>query len=233
MKKIIELVKDISNRPKGKAFLFFCGYLIFFLGVFLLIRFAGKRDALIQEYEKGNTYKIKVDSLVKNNFTYDLKVVIDGVTYDYYGKRYNANSEIFKFNNLDYYRNGDDFYVNKDDVWTVTESPYKYYDFIYTDIIVDILGKATFYSEEKIDDSINYTLKISSNTLNKLFYDKDTDFEEIPNTIVVNSTDKIINKVTYDLNSFCKNNNLCTKSMKITTTFDMYGDVKKIDNPIK
>ena len=233
MKNLIELVKDISKRPKGKALLFFLVYLLFFVGVFLLIKFAGRKDALIQEYEKGNTYKIKIDSLVKNNFTYDLKVVIDGVTYDYYGKRYNANIEKFKYNNLDYYRNGDDFYVNKDDVWTVTESPYKYYDFIYTDIVVEILSEATFYSEEELDNSINYTLKISSNNLNKLFYDKDTDFDEVPNTIVVNSTDKIINTVNYNLDSFCKLNNLCNESMRITTSFDMYGDVKKIDNPIK
>ena len=233
MKKVVELVKDISNRPNGKAALFFCGYLLFFLCVFLLIKFAGRKDALIQEYEKGDTYKIKVDSLVKNNFAYDLKVIVDGKTYDYYGKRFNANIELFKFNNLDYYRNGDDFYVNMDDVWTVTESPYKYYDFIFPEIIVDILGEASFYSEEELDDSINYTLKISSNTLNKIFYDKNTDFDEVPNTIVVNSSDRIIKRVTYDLNSFCKLNNLCNNSMKITTTFDMYGDIKKIDNPIK
>lgn len=233
MNKLIELIKDISKKPKGKAVLFFLGYLLFFIVVFLFIRFAGREDALIQEYEKGDTYKIKIDSVVKNNFTYDLKVVIDGVTYDYYGKRYNANIETFKYNNLDYYRNGDEFLVNKNDVWTVTESPYKYYDFIYTDLIVEILNNATLYSEEKLDNSINYTLKISSNTLNKIFYDKDTDFDEIPNTIVVNSTDKIINSVSYDLNSFCKLNNLCTNSMKITTTFDMYGDVKKIDNPMQ
>lgn len=233
MNKLIELIKDISKKPKGKAVLFFLGYLLFFIVVFLFIRFAGREDALIQEYEKGDTYKIKIDSVVKNNFTYDLKVVIDGVTYDYYGKRYNANIETFKYNNLDYYRNGDEFLVNKNDVWTVTESPYKYYDFIYTDLIVEILNSATLYSEEKLDNSINYTLKISSNTLNKIFYDKDTDFDEVPNTIVVNSTDKIINSVSYDLNSFCKLNNLCTNSMKITTTFDMYGDVKKIDNPMQ
>lgn len=232
MNKLIELIKDISKKPKGKAVLFFLGYLLFFIVVFLFIRFAGREDALIQEYEKGDTYKIKIDSVVKNNFTYDLKVVIDGVTYDYYGKRYNTNIETFKYNNLDYYRNGDEFLVNKNDVWTVTESPYKYYDFIYTDLIVEILNSATLYSEEKLDNSINYTLKISSNTLNKIFYDKDTDFDEVPNTIVVNSTDKIINSVSYDLNSFCKLNNLCTNSMKITTTFDMYGDVKKIDNPM-
>ncbi len=233
MNKLIELIKDISKKPKGKAVLFFLGYLLFFIVVFLFIRFAGREDALIQEYEKGDTYKIKIDSVVKNNFTYDLKVVIDGVTYDYYGKRYNANIETFKYNNLDYYRNGDEFLVNKNDVWTVTESPYKYYDFIYTDLIVEILNSATLYSEEKLNNSINYTLKISSNTLNKIFYDKDTDFDEVPNTIVVNSTDKIINSVSYDLNSFCKLNNLCTNSMKITTTFDMYGDVKKIDNPMQ
>lgn len=233
MNKLIELVKDISKKPKGKAALFFLGYLLFFICVFLLIRFAGRKDALLQEYEKGETYKVKIDSLVKNNFTYDLKVVIDGVTYDYYGKRFNENIETFKYNNLDYYRNGNDFYVNKDDVWTVTESPYKYYDFIYPEIVVSILEQATFYSEEDLDSSINYTLKISSNTLNKLFYDKDTDIDEVPNTIVVNSTDKIINSVTYNLDSFCKANSLCTNSMKITTTFDMYGDVKKIDNPIK
>lgn len=233
MKKLVELVKNISKAPKGKASLFFFGYFIFFICVFFLIKFAGRKDALIQEYEKGNTYKIKIDSLVKNNFTYDLKVVIDGVTYDYYGKRYNDRIETFKFNNLDYYRDGDQFYVNKDDVWTVTESPYKYYDFIYPDIVANILGEAYFYSEENLDNSINYTLKISSNTMNKIFYDKDTDFEEVPNTIVVNSTDKIINSVTYNLNSFCKLNKICNNSMKVTTTFDMYGDIKKIDNPVK
>ena len=128
---------------------------------------------------------------------------------------------------------GDEFYVNKDDVWTVTESPYKYYDFIYPDIVANILGEAYFYSEENLDNSINYTLKISSNTMNKIFYDKDTDFDEVPNTIIVNSTDKIINSVIYNLDSFCKLNKICNNSMKVTTTFDMYGDVKKIDNPIK
>ena len=83
MKKLVELVKDISKVPKGKAVLFFCGYLLFFICVFLLIKFFGRKDALIQEYEKGNTYKIKIDSLAKNNFTlFKKEILLDNSEYN-------------------------------------------------------------------------------------------------------------------------------------------------------
>ena len=71
---------------------------------------------------------------------------------------------------------------------------------------------------------------MSSNTVNKIVYNTDTDYDEAPNKINV-IIDKSSLDITYYYDSFCKMSGKCS-SLEIETYYEMFNGVKEIENPI-
>ena len=235
MKNIIDKIRNISKNeddvtPK-RTIVFFGFYLVFFLVIFLLLMFGGNKNYLTQEYEEGNS-TVNNKGMLKKNYVYDYKITVDGVLHDYYGKKY-EDTESFKYNNLDYFRDKDKFFVNKDNKWTSCENPYVFFKLIDFDSIVKVIQKATFMAKTEFNDkSIEYHYLITSNSLNKVLYDKDTDYDEEADSIDVftDSSDNIT-KIHYQLNHFFTHVDNCNNTLDIELNFEMNGSVKKIDNP--
>ena len=233
IKEIKEAFNNEDNSTK-KAILFFGFYFIFFAILILVIIFWGKDDYLLQEYERGNT-AASPEGYFAHSYLFDYKVTVDGVLHDYYGKKYN-DQESFKYNNLDYYREKDSFFVNKEK-WDQCDNPYVYYDFLNIDNVSLLLQNATLMNagekKEKGDFSL-YNYLITSNTINKVLYNTVTDYDEIPNSIdMYTDTQQRITKIVYKLNSFCGHRDDCKENLTIELNFEMFGEVQKIDNPIK
>lgn len=233
MKNIIENIQELKKNPKGNAIIFFLFYFVFFVILFLVIKGTGNKNSLLQEYEKGNTSIFDNNGILSNNYMFDYKIKLDGIVHDYYGKRKDT-VETFKYNNIDYYKNDKDFFSNNG-TWVKCETPYLFSEILDIGNMNTIMNNATYESKTEYDDGkIDYNFLISSNSLNKILYNKDTDFDEVPNKIVLSSdSDKIINKISLSLNSFCMLNNRCNSSLEIELNYDMFGGVSKIDNPIK
>ncbi len=235
MKNIMDKIRNISKNddevtPK-KTIVFFGFYLVFFLIIFLLLTFNSNKNYLTQEYESSNS-KVNNKGLLKKNFVYDYKINVDGVLHDYYGKKY-EDTEKFKYNNLDYYRDKNKFLVNKDGKWTSCDNPYVFFEFIDFDSMLKIIQNATFMAKtENADGTILYHYLITSNTINKVLYDKDSDYDEDPDSIDIytDSSDNITN-IHYQLNHFCTHVDNCNNTLDIEMNFEMNGSVKKIDNP--
>lgn len=228
MKNMIENIQNLKKNPKGSSVLFFSFYFIFFIILFLVIKTTGNRNSLLQEYEKGNTSVFNNDGVLSNNYMFDYKIKLDGVVHDYYGKR-NGDKELFKYDGNDYYKNEDDFFMDNS-TWIKVDSPYIFSELLDIDNINDIMNSATYESKTEFDNGkVNYSFLISSNTLNKILYDKDSDFDENPNSIIIGSdADNIINEITFNLNSFCILNNKCKSSLEIELNYDMFGEVGEI-----
>lgn len=232
MKNVIENIQELKKNPKGNAIIFFLFYLVFFIILFLFIRHTGNENALLQEYEKGNSNDFNNNGILNSNYMFDYKVYLDSIMHDYYGKK-NGDVESFKYNNVDYYRNGDAFFSNNG-TWVKCDSPYKFSEFMDLDNLNLIMNSASYESKTEFEDGrVNYNYLISSNTLNKILYNVNTDYDEVPNSIVLESdTNNNIVSITFNLDSLCKLNKTCKSSLKIELNYDMFGGVNKIDNPI-
>lgn len=233
MKNVIENIKEISKKPNGNAIMFFGFYLVFFIILFLVIKGTGNRDRLLQEYEKGDTSLSNFNGILSKNYMFDYKVNIDGVTYDYYGKR-NEDVYSFKFNGNDYYIGNDVVLVNKG-TWLRCDNPFISVISINEDNFMDIINSASYDSKTEYEDGrVNYNLLISTNTLNKIINNRDTDYDEVPNSLII-STDKDnkVNKIELKLNKFyCEDSMACNNSIDLEVSFDMFGSVGEIDNPV-
>lgn len=235
MKKGIEIIKELKKTPKGKAVLFFGGYLIFFIIVILFVRFSTRSTTLPSDYEKGKSSGsvISIDKLVENNYLFTYKIILDGKEYIYNGKR-NKFTELFQYNDKTYYKNDETYFSKNSDLWVKVDNPYMFSDFIDSSKIISIIEMASLESKTTYEDgrsSIN--MLISTNTLNQKLNNIDSDFFEEPNKItLIANKNKDIDEINYDLSSYCTLNKLCQSSLKINLSYEMYGEIKNIENPV-
>lgn len=235
MKGFVEKLKELNKTGKGKAILFFAFYAVFFLIVIFLFRFSSKTPlARSEDYELGTErITFNVYNILKNNYIYGYTVTLDGVKYEYYGQKYD-NTEMFETNGKQYYRDGNDFYV-KNTLWIKDMNPYLFPDFFEINKISKLMEVATYQSKTSYEDGkIAYNFLISSNSINQILRNIDSDFFEEPNTVTIGvDKEKNVNKIEFSLDSYCSLNKLCKNTLKIEIEYDMFGEVTKIENPIK
>lgn len=227
-----DLIKLIRENPKGKAFLFFIFYGIFFL-VIICVLFFGKSDyTKPEEYEKGTPNDYSSLFSVDDNYAFIYTISLDDNVYYYKGQK-NGDAELFQYAEKNYYKLGNDFYVY-DGIWTKCENPYIYSQFLDVKNIDAFLNLATYLSKTTYDSGkITYNFLLSTNIINKEISDVITDFSEEPNQLILSmDEDKNVDQVSFLLDSYCSLNNLCEKSLKIDIQYGQVGMVGKIDNPI-
>ena len=192
MKKVIEFIKELKKKPYGKGVFFFGFYLIFFIVVFIILGLGGNNKNKETETISG----ISVKYLEKYNYSFQYKVVVDNKTYDYIG---NKNNNTFKYT-----------YEGKE--YNYEDKRFEFNKF-FDESIVDEITKSSYIDSKTVyaGGEIVYNLLVSSNTLNKIIDGNDTDFEEIPNKIKVTINNGFVNEISYDLNSYCVNNDNCNK----------------------
>ena len=95
------------------------------------------------------------------------------------------------------------------------------------------MSKATFIDKKEIEKGMEYQYKISSNTLNEVVYNQNTDLDEVPNTMIFKTDEKNnITNILFQFDSLCMSNPKCQEHLKIEMSFEMFGGVSKIDNPM-
>jgi len=230
MKNIINNIQEFLEKPYAKRVIFFGFYFIFFIFVFIYIGAVGNKNHLKQEYEKGNKNLFSENGLFSGNFYYDYKVTLDGTLHDYYGKMY-YQEESFKYNNIDYYKD-EDVYYKLDDTWKETSNPFLFREFIDLEKLNLIMSNSMYYSKTEYEDGIiEHKYLISCNTLNKLLYNQDTDYDDISVEILVKIDNKgNLSGITYYLDTFCKYQDFCN-SLKIDLSYEMFGEVHKLVKP--
>ena len=233
MKKYIDQFNEFKNTQYGKPILFFGFYLVLFAIIFLVIGLFGDKKALFKDYESGNRTALSNTALLKNNFYYDYKITLNGTLYDYYGKA-NGDVESFKYNNVDYYKNKDSFFMSNNGTWTKTDTPFKFREFYEPANLDRLLTDAYYSSKTEYDGGAeDYNFLLSSNTINKDLYSKDTDYDDVPSEVTVKLDEQgTIKTITYKLDNYCKVSDNCN-SLKIELSYDLFGETKEIKNPIE
>lgn len=234
MKNFLNNIRDTFNNENvdnKKTIAFFAFYVVFFAILFGSLFWGGNKDFLHQEYEKGDS--TINNGVITKNYVFDYKITIDGVLHDYYGKRY-ENTEKFKYNNREYYRDGQDFFVNQD-LWIKSDNPYQFYELYDFDNLTNIFMQLTYLSKQELENgSEEFHYVISSNSLNKILYNEDTDYdEEVDSIDILSNKNNKIEKITYHLDHFCSHRENCQNTLLIELNFEMFDDVEEIDNPIE
>lgn len=225
MKKVVEFLKELKKKPYGKAVFFFGFYLIFFIVLAILVRLGGHVNIDTNNVLNNKTSIVDMNSLTNNDYSYKYEVKIDNNTYTYTGTKKNNRFD-YKYNDKDYYQENLITYV-KESEWVSIESPIKYNMFLDESFIGNIIDSS--YSESKTtyeSGDITYNLLITSDTLNKLINKKNTDTAGEPNRISVSiNSYKYVNEITYNLDNYCKLNNICTSNLNIKVKYDNFYSV--------
>ena len=226
IKEVISKIQEFRKKSYGNSILFFGFYLIFFIIVIALIRTSpAKKDV---EYQKNNM--VGITSILNKNYSFSYKVVLDNNTYLYKGDRLGDNLS-FTYNEKEYFQNNSNTYI-KEENWISIENPIKFKYFFNEENLEKILNNLYYESNTTYESGkIVYNFLISSNSLNSLIDNNETDYDEIPNKVTI-SVNNDIESISFDLDSYCKINKLCNNSLKINIDYDNYNGVKEIINPI-
>ncbi len=210
--------------------MFFIFYFFFFIFAILFIRYYPRSVMDGSLYERGTPYSI--DTGIDNNYSYYSTISIDDNEYIYSGKR-NGDYELITYDNKKYFRNDDNYFVY-DSVWVKSNNPNKFSYFVDGDNFYGIIENATYESKTEYESGkVVYNFLITTDTLNKIINDTDTDYDDVTNRIQISVDENdVLNKVIYYLDSYCINNKLCNKGLKIEVSYDDINEVDKIDNPI-
>lgn len=237
MKDFLEKIRNLKSKKEEdgeeqnkKTALFFGFYFVFFAILFGVIIFGGDRNYLNQEYEKGTPSHSA--GLLENSYAYRYLVTVDDYTYDYSGERY-GNVEKFIFNNQEYYHEGDQFLVNQSP-WIACDNPYVLYEFLNADTFSDLIQKATYVAKTEYEDgNVVYHYLISTNELNDFFFQEKTEYENSSNSIDITlNADGYISKVSFALDEYGSRRDISQTKLAIEMSFEKFGEIKKIDNPI-
>ena len=230
-KSIFEYLKELKKKPYGKAVFFFGFYLIFFIFVFILISIGPKKNTNYENNSISNNSIVSLKSVLTKNYSFTYNVTLDDTNYSYIGDKDNDNIR-YKYNDKEYFQNTNNSYVKEED-WKVVDNPIKF-KYLFDENNINKLVEASYYESKTNYESgkVIYNFLISSNTINKIIDNTDTDYSEEPNKISI-VKDNDITEIAFYLNSYCINNKLCSKNLKISINYDNYNGIKNMENPIE
>ncbi len=232
MKNFIKNIKEIKEKPHGKSILFFGFYLIFFLVIICVARLGGRNSTKVTDYEKGNPLTFHIGAVLQNNYSFDYQIYVDDQVYSYQGKRKDKESS-FSFQGKEYYCNEDHYFV-KEETWIKSDNPYLYPSFLDIEKFSSLIQASTYVSKTSYESGkMTYNMLLSTNTINAMIHQVNSDFMEEPNQIIISTDEnKNVNEIKFILDSYCTLNQYCQKTLKITIHYDDFGSIKEIENPI-
>ena len=237
IEQLKEIIKNLKKTDRGRALLFFLGYLVFFIIVFIFMHTSGGGNLDRSDYEKGNTVDFNVDEIMENNYSYKYTITVDINDYVFVGKR-NGDLEEFIYDDNEYFRdyNNKKIYIKNDvNDWNECNNPNDFNFFTDIDNVLELADNATYISmTDYSSGKRTYNYKISTTTIEKIVSDKDIDLDDKPNEIIF-STDEEGNVVSIKLkfDSYGKYKNYSKKYFSIELEYDEFGEIKELENPIK
>ncbi len=230
--KGLKFIDDLKENANAKTILFFGFYFIFFLVLVLLVRFAPKHIINPDQYEKSKPLYFSSEVLKNNNYHFKYIVYLDEYTYEYEGDKFNE-LELFEYNNSSYFNNNNTFY-KKGESWEKVDNPYRFNKFFSGKSISDLINNSYYQKSTRNEDNTSYhELDISSNTINKILDNKDSDVDEVPNKIIIYAdSDGELDKISFNLDSYCKVIDGCQNTLKIDLEYSNAGKIQDIKNPI-
>lgn len=195
-------VNDVFNDSQKKAWVVLGAYFIFFIVIIFSIRSnQTKNDNLNQN---NSNLPFSISKIKSNNYDFKYTVDFDDNIIIYQGKNYQNNS-LFTVNDLDtYYKEGEVFFKKENEVFVNSDNPYKFSELRNIDIVEKILNQAKLDSHTIYEDSTKiYNYQITTDTLEKIFNNRDIDTDLAVNKITVYvDNNKEAYKFNFDFSSY-------------------------------
>lgn len=226
---IKDFISEIKKDPRKKALAFFAFYFVFFLILVITIRLGNTTTNM--KSEETQNYSLK--EITNGNYHFVYTINIDNKKFTYDGDKLNSKEKFIYTNEEikeEFYRNNDLFLVNNNNEWIKTENPYVMKEFLNIEQIKTFLSSATYIGKTDYESGkITYHYQISTNTINKLLENINSDIDDIPNEISISTDNNDVNEINYTLNSYAKTKgyNLCNISM----TYTRFNEIKDIIQP--
>ena len=165
--------------------------------------------------------------LTSNDYSFTYEVKLDDKIYNYKGIKKSSLLQ-YKVDNKEYYQENLKTYV-KDVGWNLVDSPIMFNKYLDESIIDSIVNSSYKESKTEYEDGTNtLNLLISSNTLNKILDNKETDYSEMPNKVSVTiNADGYIVEINYNLDSYCMVENKCDKALSLNVKYSDFYTVNK------
>ena len=195
-------VNDVFNDSQKKAWVVLGAYFIFFIVIIFSIRSnQTKNDNLNQN---NSNLPFSISKIKSNNYDFKYTVDFDDNIIIYQGKNYQNNS-LFTVNDLDtYYKEGEVFFKKENEVFVNSDNPYKFSELRNIDFVEKILNQAKLDSHTIYEDSTKiYNYQITTDTLEKIFNNRDIDTDLAVNKITVYvDNNKEAYKFNFDFSSY-------------------------------
>lgn len=226
IKNAINFLKELKKKPYGKAVFFFSFYFIFFVVLIIFIRTSIKTPTDNDKNDNKNNI-LDMSVLTSNDYSFTYEVKLDDKIYNYKGIKKSSLLQ-YKVDNKEYYQENLKTYV-KDVGWNLVDSPIMFNKYLDESIIDSIVNSSYKESKTEYEDGTNtLNLLISSNTLNKILDNKETDYSEMPNKVSVTiNADGYIVEINYNLDSYCMVENKCDKALSLNVKYSDFYTVNK------
>ena len=236
IEQVKDLIKNLKSTDKGRALLFFCGYLIFFLFLFVFIKTSSKVHLNRSDFESGSQIDFNVEKIKNNNYSYRYTITIDVNDYIFVGRR-NNNYELLKYEDNDYFINYSNNVVKKleNGKWIDNRNPNDFSYFVNIDNIIELITQATYLSKTDYESGkVTYTYEISTTTIEKIINDVDIDLDDKPNEIIFSTDeDENVDSIRLEFDNYGKYKGNCKKYLTIEINYDDFGEIDNIKNPIE
>lgn len=212
---LINVYKRLRETPRGRSILFFMLFFLFLIFVSLYLRV--NNNNYVENNNTNNKNDIdSVDFSFLNN-KYSLNIRLDNNNYIYSIDNIN-NTIIDEVNNKSYKKELDNYYILDNNNYISINNPIKFNRFIEVEYINNLLDISYLESNSTYKDndykSNNYLLDI--NNISKIMDGKISDFNSNSDYLKLyfNNINKV-NRIYYDLDNYCRYNNICSYSLVI------------------
>ncbi len=233
---VFNQLKEIWKNPRGRSIIMLVLYFFFFLFIIIGLRNGHKVDNT-EKKDTTSDLDYSIEKIKNSNYHYKYLVDYNNNLVLYEGDK-NNNKELFtkKFNNLEenYYNYQEKYYKNINGVWSKTDNPYLYSEYLDFTNLEKILTSATYDSKTEYNNGSKlYTYDISTTTLVKIINKEDIDIADNPNKIIVTTNeDNEATKFEFYLTPYVnyKDNN-SSSILNISLEYSNFGKVEEIENP--
>ena len=228
IKEYIKILKKTYKNPRGKAFLFFGVYFIFFLVLIIMFRVGNSTHKYIDNDTNDNKY---TTITWLDNYKYNYKVIIDDKTYDYNGIRIddvnviNYDGKVYYCDDIECFINGEEVEEDVEPEMIEVDNPCIHNNILKVNNLKKLLKVATKDSTTNYEDGrVAYNYLLATSTIVKNIDKKDVDLDDLPNSIFIVYKDNVQEKLEIDMTSYGKYKNLCSNSFKIIVEFKDQGN---------
>ncbi len=238
--KVREYLSLLWSTEKGRAFLFFSFYALFFIFVIAFVRTSHSSLTTSKENEKETPkelpYSYQLSLLEKENYHYRYLVTMGEDVSLYEGDKM-GKKELFTVTHLalstSYYRDGDLFVKNSNHLWTVADNPYLFHEFYSISTIDEILKKAKFSSRTEYSNG-EYELKFTIST--KLLYQVLTgediiDGDAFNEIILLLDQNYNVVSIRYDLTNYYTYLQKVPQKLLLELSYFQFGEISEIVKP--